>query len=466
MHTRNHTHRVTRGAVGLIALAVGMSACNSIKDELLAPQQPSVISPNDVQSATGAEGLYVGAVGRFAIALNGSPTNSGSNQEAAWNFAGLFTDEFRNSDTFSQRVDDDHRQLQDNDAVMTAVYNGLQQGRGYARDAANALITYEPTAKSKIGEMYFDIGMLELTLGQEFCNGVPLGQTVAGVPQYTQPLTDAAVFAVAAARMDTALSYVNGAKDAASVAVFNAATVGKARALVDQGQFAAAAALVGSVPTDFQFVVNYSNTTVDNQWWVMGPSVKRYTLGDTTQSTAPVLINFLAVNDPRVPVDPTIKPGTPGQLSSVPFNWTTRLSGRDDPLPVVSGIDARLIEAEAQLQTGDYAGMVATLNGIRSKSRTIGVFVVPAMPAITTIPASRDAAIQLLFREKGFWQFGRGVRMDDMRRLVRQYNYTQDQAFPSGPYPGGGTYGSEVSFAVPDAERSNPNFKGCIDRKA
>lgn len=465
MQTRNFSPRVTRSATGVLALAVLMTGCTGVKDQLLGPQQPNVISPNDIQSATGAEGLYAGAVGRFAIALNGSPTNSGSNQEAAWNWAGLFTDEFRNSDTFSQRVDDDHRQLQDNDALVTAIWGGLHQGRGYARDAANALIKYEPTAKAKIGEMYFDIGFLELTLGQEFCNGIPLGQTVGGAPQYTKPLTTQEVFVASAARLDTALSYVSAGTDAASVAVKNAATVAKARALVDQGQFAAAAALVGSVPTSFQFVVNYSNTTVDNEWWILGPSVKRYTLGDTSQATSPLLVNFLSANDPRVPLNAAVS-GVPGQLSSVTFNWTTRLSGRDDPLPVVSGIDARLIEAEAALQTGDYAGMVAILNALRAKSQTIGVFVVPAMSPITTIPTSQDAAVQLLFREKGFWQFGRGVRMDDLRRLVRQYNYPQDQAFPSGAYPGGGTFGTQVTFPVPDAEKTNPNFTGCIDRKA
>lgn len=459
--------RLSRGAVGVLALTAFATGCSNLKDELLAPQQPNVISPNDITTATGAEGLYVGAVGRFGQALNGSPSNSGSNQEAAWNEAGLFTDEFRNSDTFSQRVDADHRQLQTNDALITLSYAGLQQGRGYARDAANALIKYEPTAKAKIGELFFDIGFLELTLGQEFCNGIPLGQTVGGIPQYTQPLTDQQVFAAASARLDTAISYVSGATDAASVSVFRAANIAKARALVDQGQYAQAAALVSGIPTSYQFNINYSNTTVDNQWWIMGPSVKRYTLGDTTQATAPVLINFLGNNDPRVPLDPTVS-GVPGQLSSVTFNWTKRLSGRDDPLPIVSGIDARLIEAEAALNTGDYAGMVTILNALRSSSQTIGVFTVPAnsLPPITAIPATKAAAVQLLFREKGFWQFGRGVRMDDLRRLVRQYGYTQDQAFPSGAYPGGGTYGNQTNFPVPDAEKSNPNFKGCIDNNA
>lgn len=465
MQTRTFSTRLGRGAVGAVALTLLSTGCSDLKNELLAPQQPNVISPSDITSATGAEGLYVGAVGRFAISLDGSPNNSGSNQEAAWNEAGLFTDEFRNSDTFSQRVDSDHRQLQDNDALITVVYAGLQQGRGFARDAAAALLKYEPTAKAKIGEMYFEIGFEELTLGQEFCNGIPLGTTVNGVPQYTQPLTDQAVFVQAAATFDSALTQIAGLTDAASKNVTYAATIGKARALVDEGQFAAAAALVGSVPTNYQFNVDYSNTTVDNEWWILGPSVKRYSLGDTTQATSAFLTNFLGANDPRVPLDPSVS-GVPGQLSSVTFNWTKRLSGRDDPLPVVSGIDARLIEAENQLQTGDYAGMVATLNNLRSSSQTIGAFVVPAMSPITTIPASKDAAVQLLFREKSFWQFGRGVRMDDLRRLVRQYGYDQSVVFPNGAYPGGGTFGTEVSFAVPDAERTNPNFKGCIDRKA
>ena len=38
----------------------------------------------------------------------------------------------------------------------------------------------------------------------------------------------------------------------------------------------------------------------------------------------------------------------------------------------------------------------------------------------------------LFFREKAFWTFGRGQRLGDERRLVRQYGRTQDQVFPVG----------------------------------
>ena len=56
--------------------------------------------------------------------------------------------------------------------------------------------------------------------------------------------------------------------------------------------------------------------------------------------------------------------------------------------------------------------------------------------------------------------------MDDLRRLVRQYKRAQDTVMPSGDFHKTGTYGSQVAFPVPDAERTNPNFNGCIDRNA
>lgn len=459
-----HIHG-SRWAAGALAVAVVATACNP-KQELLAPQQPGVIAPGDIQNATGADALYVGALGRMKVALNGSPTNSGSNQEAAWNWTGLFTDEFKSGDTFSQRNDADQRNLQDNDALVTQIWAGMQQGRGYAREAINALQKYDATATAKIAEMYFAMGFLELNLGQEFCNGIPLGETVDGKPVYTNPLTTADVFKSAIARFDTALTMLGSASDAASNNVRTAAIIAKARAQVDLGQFSTAATTVAGISTGYQYNVNYSNTTVDNQWWILGPSVQRYSLGDSVDVTGPVLnaIPFASANDPRVPVDSGAK--KPGEDNQTLFVWTPRLAGRDDPLPLVSGIDARLIEAENQLQQANYVGMVATLNALRASKQTIGVFVTPVMPAITTIPVTKDDAINLLFREKAFWQFGRGIRMDDLRRLVRQYSRPQDQVFPTGKFFKTGNYGTEVAFPVPDAERTNPNFHGCIDRNA
>ena len=88
------------------------------------------------------------------------------------------------------------------------------------------------------------------------------------------------------------------------------------------------------------------------------------------------------------------------------------------------------------------------------------------MPAPTNAPTTKDAALNIFFREKAFWQFGRGFRLGDLRRLVRQYGRTQDQVFPVGSFFKGGTYGTDVNLPTPDTELTNPNFHGCIDRNA
>ena len=88
------------------------------------------------------------------------------------------------------------------------------------------------------------------------------------------------------------------------------------------------------------------------------------------------------------------------------------------------------------------------------------------MAAIATTPATKDDAVTLFFREKAFWTFGRGQRLSDERRQVRQYGRTQDQVFPVGPFFKGSSYGTDVNFPVTDNEKTNPNFKGCLDRKA
>ena len=143
-----------------------------------------------------------------------------------------------------------------------------------------------------------------------------------------------------------------------------------------------------------------------------------------------------------------------------------RIWGRTDPTPVVSGLDARLIEAEVKLKVNnDIAGMMSGLNALRAAAQTLGGISSPVMSALPN-PTSTDAATRLYFREKAFWTFGRGQRLPDLRRLVRQYGYTQDQVFPTGQFFKGGTYATDVNLPVTVDELNNPDFKACLDRKA
>jgi hypothetical protein len=83
-------------------------------------------------------------------------------------------------------------------------------------------------------------------------------------------------------------------------------------------------------------------------------------------------------------------------------------------------------------------------------------------------PGTPEARLALHFREKAFWTFGRGQRLGDLRRLIRQYQLPADQVFPASGnrFHKGGNYGSDVNLPVTQAEENNPNFRGCTDRDA
>jgi len=458
--------RRVRGTVALAAVAAGLlplGACN-VKHELLAPQQPGVISPTSVANATAAEALYAGALDSWKQAM----VNGDNNTEALFQFDALFTDEVRSADTFSQRNDADQRVTQSNDGVLTPIYNSAQQARGRARDAINSLLAFDtsPLGTAHTGEMYLAMGAIETALSESFCNGVPYGETVNGQPVYGQPLSAVDGAKLSITRFDSALVYLKGS-DATSTAIKNAVLIAKGRAQVDVGDFAGAAATVAPVPTSFQYVWNYSITTIDDGWWVMGPAVKRYNAGDSISAAGIIqnAIPFAELKDPRVVTEDTHVQAEDRKSDFIQVNnWD-----RDDPVPPLSGIDARLIQAEAQLNAGNIGGMMTTLNALRTSPQTIGIFAIPAMAALPT-PADKTAATNLFFREKALWQYERGWRMGDLRRLVRQYGRTQDQVYPNGKFARNttpsGSYGTEVAFPVPDAETTNPNFHGCIDTNA
>jgi len=453
--------RFRRGAtaLGLLGLVV-LGAC-SAQDSLLEQQQPQIIRPSDVASQAGALGLYTGALGRFRTALNGG----NQNQEAIWGMEGLMTDEVRSADSFSQRNDADQRVTQSNDGVLVVTYNWAQQGRGFARDAINSLKQFTPLETAKIGEMYMELGFFELTLGQAFCNGIPLGETVSGVPNYTVPLTNAQVFTTAIARFDSALTVLGAATDAQSVAVRNAVLIAKGRAQVDLGQFAAAAATVAPVPLSYSYLITYSKTTQSNEWWQMFTSSKRYSVGDSVDPAGTIknAIPFFSSKDPRVLGKATTSVGLD---TSTPFTDMTNW-GQEDPISLVNGLDGQLIQAEAKLQLSpsDFAGMNAILNTLRGAPPKYGNLTIAVMAPLP-VPVTQAAAIDQFFREKAFWQYGRGERFSDLRRLVRQYQRTQDNVWPTGVYFKNGSYGTNVAFPVPDAEKQNPNFTGCLDTKA
>lgn len=445
--------RMRHGAGALAVLAAStLGGCNT--DKFLNLTDPDIINPSDLATPAGSEAIRIGALGRLNAATSGA--------ESFFLYGGLLGDEWRSGDTFIERNETDQRSVSTNNANIQTAYRVLSRARVAAFQAHEALKAHNPLApKAEIAEMYVVEAFTENMLAENFCNGIPLSYVLEGGAQVQGvPLTNAAVYATALAHYDTALTYLGaagGADDDADIR--NRAQVGRGRVLLNQAQFAAAAAAVAAVPTNYVWQMEHTQTTRDNQIWSLNISGRRYTVAE---NEGPQGLNFQTANDPRVP---TCRGGTAGCPSAQPLSfdastplWLQKIwAVREAPVTIASGVEARLIEAEAKVQAGDATYIVA-LNTLRAAYPTLTPLVDPVTPA-----ARQDQ----LFRERAFWLFSTGHRLGDMRRLLRApYGRTQATVFPNGVFFKGGNYGPDVNFPITQAEENNPNFKGCIDRAA
>ena len=124
-----------------------------------------------------------------------------------------------------------------------------------------------------------------------------------------------------------------------------------------------AAAAVADVPTSFQYLVTFSEPTQSNVIWTSNYSSAasaRYSVGDSAQIVNGVevviqnALPFGSAGDPRVPVTGSYKTLTStGFDGSTPWVRQEIWKVREAPVVIVSGIDARLVEAEAALQANE-----------------------------------------------------------------------------------------------------------------
>jgi len=457
--------RVAVAACAAASVLLAPACQNHLTDTLLEATDPDLINPSNLDSPEGADAVRIGALYRFSQATAGA--------ESIWLFGGQLADEFTSTTTFVQNDEADSRQVKDDNTVMLPMYRNLNRVRTGANQAIASLRKYRPTQTANIGEMYFARGFVEMQIAQDFCNGTPLSDAANPDLLYGQPLTNKEVFERALASFDSALALATGA-DAFSVSIANAARVGRARALINLNRHSEVAATLSGVPTSYTYNHTYLQVSGDNQMWSWTNSTFRYSLGDSAEGNSRQYLvknalPFFSAKDSRISGSYTIRtvnnrPDTlKAQDGQTYFRGNNLYASREAPVVVVNGVDARLAEAEARLKANDIAGMMTILNALRASAQNLGGLTSAVMPALTA-PTTQDAATSLFFREKAFWTFGRGQRLGDLRRLVRQYNRPQDQVFPTGAFFKGGNYGSDVNLPIPQAELNNPNSKGCTDR--
>lgn len=448
---------------GVLVAATAFAACNT--DQILNVTDPDIINPSDVTTLAAANALRLGALYRFQVATTGTTgTNSGDTE---FLISGMLADEWRSSDTFLQRNQIDRRAITTDNAEVDGPYRLTQRVRLAATQAAEQLTKFNAPAW-QVAQMYIIEGYAENQLAEDFCGAIPFSTVKDGVEELGASVDTKAAFTLALAHADSALALVTGTS-ADEVSMRNAASVLKGRILLNLEKFPEAAAAVANVPTNFAWVNQHSDNTVYNAAWSFNNSVGRLFVGNGEGTNG---INFFGANDPRLPVcqlpgktacdkdtpvskpfDPSTPPGPPSL--AIQQKWPTRTS----PVNLMTGVEARLIEAEAQLKSGDVATAFTTLNTLRSTVTGL----TPLVPAATTA-----GQVDQLFRERAFWLWGTGHRLGDLRRLVRTYTRAPETVYPTGAWWKGGEYGTDVNLVIPQSEEANPNFSraACDPTKA
>jgi len=484
---RSFGGRVLSVAVAATTLMLAGGACH-----LLDVTTPDVVPADNLNDPLALPTIRAGAIGDFGLAYTGSgASGSGGTVEGQVLISGLLADEWINTETFPDRVQADARQVDRASGTFTTVFRNLARAHLSATKAAAKFRQLsDTTTNSALAEMLSLVGYTRLFFAENYCSGVPIsypnpdGSVAFGSPLTTSQMLDSALLrfneALTAAR---ALDTSTAARKATRASMIGLATVGKARTLLAMGRLVDAdtVASVASVPTGFSYVIQHDLNTARQQNGVYTGirKFKRYGVAD---GKGGVGLAWRTVLDPRTPF--TRVPATNRGFDGVtPQYDQLRYTDEKAAITLASGLEARLINAEAALARSDTAGFMVQLNGLRGSPPAYilagvqGTAVPGDQPrpvdpmAQLATPASPAAAVNLLFSERARWLWGTGHRLNDLRRLVRPvgtrggYGRAENTVFPNGLYfKNGLVYGTDVNYPIPLDETNNPNFTQCLDR--
>ncbi|MGI9044083.1 MAG: hypothetical protein ACR2GK_08165 [Gemmatimonadaceae bacterium] len=480
-------------------LALPIVACDT--DEIVATVNPEELRPEDLTGLAAVPALVNGALRQF------SGGYSGFGGDAFLSASAVISDEFYYGDTFTTRQAADKREMQPAilGNISDAAYTFLHQARLNARRAF-ALVDQFSTPQTATADAASQAQLRAIeaytyvTLSEGWCGAVPFSSIPDTGPidpsaiEFGPPIGTVAMNEAAVDRFNEGLAKNPNNRLAA---------VGKGRALLNLGRYAEAAAAVSAVPTTFVFQIEHSTNTAAQNNPISSLTLNgRYGIANlegadtptgllrpdapTSGTAAPPVtapgaegIAFRGLQDPRVPYQGRPSSGNSCFTGSVRCWLNNNYPDFDSDVPLASGVEARLIEAEAAYNAGNFTLMMDRLNGLRAITaqllgllypRQVQVFPVGLPPTLPPLvdPGTAQGRREMLFRERALWLFNTGHRQGDLRRLVRNYGLPSNQVFPSGPNFRGSVFGDDVAYPVPFAEENNPQFKreSCVLTKA
>jgi len=457
------TLRIAGRAAVAVVLALSLNACDL--DELLTVEDPDVASPGSLDNPQALPAVLAGAQAEFQLAFSGT-----TGDEGHVNLSGLFTDELLNAESFPTRIEVDQRRVAIDNATTQGLFRELSRARAAADFAIEKFEKFDSGGEGHSLALSLS-GYAYILFGEIYCSGVPFSRlTESGDTEYGQPLTTQQMFDTAIARFNEALT------TAADTIDERLATVGKARAQLALGQFDQAAATIGGtagVPDAFVYFVEHSENSNREQNGIFNfmQVAERWTVSNSEGVNG---LPYRSDNDPRVRFQRS--PATDvGFDNFTPQFDQLKYPTRGSDVPLATGLEARLIEAEADLRGNRIVEWLAKLNALRASPPAYTEVAAGALPPLVA-PATQAAREDLHFKERAYWLWLTAHRLGDLRRLVRHYGRAQDQVFPTGTYPRpniGGDYGTDVNLPLPIDEANNPNVQKspgglpqCLNRNA
>lgn len=402
--------------VGGAALA-GAAACS---DNFVSVTNPNVIDAATVDPTAGATALANSAQQNFATALGWLAM-----------YGGWFTEEANVSDTFPTRNEFGFRLITDlNGSLQSDVWQPISLAAASAKTVIDLTLP-TPTTNINLARAATFRGFSILQIAQDFCTG-----TLSGGPELTT-----------AQMLDSAIAYfskgvdigkANASTDGNNLA--NASLVGRARAKLQKGDKAGAAADAALVPAGFVFNLNMTDDLANRTR--LSNRMYQFTLDRSSISVAP----FYRVNDPRVTYKAPGVSKLQGQ-DAVPggFFEQTKFPAYNTPLRLASKLEADYIAAEA----GTTDAQVTLINARRTAN------------GLAAYAGATDAASVLkeLYNQRAFEFYLEGKRLGDFRRSAASVtNITP----AGGVYfkPGYSNVGTQTCYPLPRAETdNNVNFK-------
>lgn len=456
----------------VVAAAVAVTAgCSEL--DVLEVNDPDVVTPEQSSGPAAVPIKIAGGINTFREAY----------EHYAYEVS-LLTDEFLLAGTFPTRVEIDERNPSPSNVTINGMWQDLQVARRTNDD--NVLLFEKqidnPDWSSVKSNMQRGLalgnllaGYTRILLAEGFC------QSIVTEPESLQegsPLEPPARMQDAISSFQKAIEWAGkagltgGATDAES-----AARVGIARAHMFLGNYDQAASAASQVPTEMQFNIDYStNSTAEfNELfgitWGEDTDALRITVGDGTDPSRHN--EKYAYFDEWVDQNLLIPEGLHGKdafgsqtrpvnLQTVFGDPTTNPNGRDTSIPLATGWEAQMIEAEVLLRNGQPEAAEDMVNalledptmnpmarvepGLRDTPGPAGN-VMTGFEPVDLGDESLEGDLRDMARAYAAGLFAQTHRQHMLRRLFRNDGINM--------YPQGPTVGNSMSLPVPRQELVN-----------